>query len=88
MDAGHFRSVGSAPHMRFYLPQIALQCVTCNRYQGGRQLDFRRALVARHGSDWVERLEAMQGLAKFDVDYLKRLKRVFSKKARRYEMPR
>ena len=85
MDAGHFRSVGSAPHLRYYLPQIALQCVTCNRHQGGRALDFRRALVERHGAAWVETLESMQGLAKFDIDYLSRIKRIFTKKARRVE---
>ena len=83
MDAGHFRSVGSAPHLRFFTPQIALQCVTCNRYQGGRALDFRKALVNRNGSEWVEALEGMQGLAKFDISYLQRLKSVFTKRAKR-----
>jgi hypothetical protein len=84
-DAGHFRSVGSAPHLRFYTPQIALQCTVCNRYQGGRQLDFRRALVERNGAEWVERIEAMQGVAKFDIDYLRRLKRVIGKRVKRME---
>lgn len=85
MDAGHFRSVGSAPHLRFFTPQIALQCVTCNRHQGGRALDFRKALVLRHGADWVERLEAMQKVAKFDIPYLQRLKAVFTKRGRQLE---
>lgn len=85
MDAGHFRSVGSAPHLRFYLPQIAMQCVTCNRYKGGRALDFRAALAKQRGPEWVEKLESMQGLAKFNIEYLKRIKKIFSKKARRIE---
>lgn len=85
MDAGHFRSVGSAPHLRFFTPQIALQCVTCNRYQGGRALDFRRALVERRGAAWVEALESRQEMARFDIPYLQRLKAVFSKLARRLE---
>jgi len=85
MDAGHFRSVGSAPHLRFFTPQIALQCVTCNRYQGGRALDFRKALVLRHGAAWVDALEGRQELAKFDIAYLQRLKAVFAKLARRLE---
>ena len=85
MDAGHFRSVGSAPHLRFFTPQIAAQCVTCNRYKGGRALDFRRALVEKRGHEWVEALEAMQGTAKFDIDYLRRIKTIFSKKARRLQ---
>jgi hypothetical protein len=84
-DAGHFRSVGSAPHLRFWTPQIRLQCVTCNRHKGGCALDFRRALVAEHGSEWVEALEARQEVAKFTPDYLRRIKRVFTKKANRLE---
>ena len=85
MDAGHFRSVGSAPHLRFFTSQIAAQCVTCNRYKGGRALDFRRALVDMHGNEWVENLEAMQGTGKFDIDYIKRIKAIFAKKARRMQ---
>lgn len=84
-DAGHFRSTGSAPHLRFYTPNISLQCVKCNRHQGGRALEFRKTLIARRGVEWVEKLEAMHHLAKFDVDYLKRLKKVMGKRARRLE---
>lgn len=84
-DAGHFRSVGSAPHLRFWLPQIRLQCIVCNRHKGGMALAFRRALVAEHGAEWVEALEAMQHSAKFDIPYLMRLKRVMGKRLRRLE---
>lgn len=84
-DAGHFRSVGSAPHLRYWMPQIKLQCIPCNRHKGGMALAFRERLVRDHGEDWVARLEAMQHIAKFDVDYLKRLKAVMTKKVRRLE---
>lgn len=84
-DAGHLRSVGSAPHLRFMTSQISLQCVPCNRHQGGRALIFRQAMVQRRGSNWVEALEAMQGLAKFDISYLERLKSVFAKRCKRLE---
>jgi len=84
-DAGHFRSVGSAPHLRYWIPQIKLQCISCNRHKGGMALVFRQALVREHGNEWVERLEAMHHVAKFDIPYLKRLKAVFSKKTRRLE---
>jgi hypothetical protein len=85
MDAGHFRSVGSAPHLRFYLPQIALQCVKCNRYLSGNAVEMRRGLIARLGLAKVETIEAMQGVAKWDVAYLQRLKAIVSKKMRRLE---
>ena len=84
-DAGHFRSVGSAPHLRYWIPQIKLQCIPCNRHKGGMALAFRERLVRDHGEDWVARLEAMQHIAKFDVDYLKRFKAVMGKKLRRME---
>ncbi len=84
-DAGHFRSVGSAPHLRYWMPQIKLQCIPCNRHKGGMPMAFRQHLVRDHGEDWVTRLEAIQHVAKFDVDYLKRLKAVITKKVRRLE---
>lgn len=84
-DAGHFRSVGSAPHLRFYLPQIRLQCVRCNRHLGGNVVEYRRRLVYVLGPKRVEQIEAMQGTAKWSVEYLQRLKRVMNKKANRLE---
>ena len=84
-DAGHLRSVGSAPHLRFMTSQISLQCVPCNRHQGGRALIFRQAMVQRRGSSWVESLEAIQGLGKFDIPYLQRLKAIFTKRCKRLE---
>ena len=84
-DAGHLRSVGSAPHLRFYIPQIRLQCVPCNRHKGGMALAFRKHLVQEHGQEWVDRLEAMQSPNKYSIDYLTRLKAVMGKKLRRLE---
>lgn len=84
-DASHFRSVGSAPHLRFWLPQIRLACITCNRYKSGNLLEFRKALVAEHGLEWVEALEARQEVARFRRDYLIRLKAVINKRLRRLQ---
>lgn len=85
MDAGHFRSVGSAAHMRFFLPQIRLQCVKCNRYLGSNAVEYRKGLIERIGIERVEEIESMQWTAKFSVEYLQRLKKVMQKKARRLE---
>ncbi|SDR37458.1 Bacteriophage Lambda NinG protein [Paraburkholderia fungorum] len=85
MDAGHFRSVGSAAHMRFFLPQIRLQCVKCNRYLGSNAVEYRKGLIERIGIDRVEEIESMQWTAKWSVEYLQRLKKVMNKKARRLE---
>jgi hypothetical protein len=84
-DAGHWRSVGSAPHLRFYTKQIRLQCVRCNRHLGGNAVEFRKGLVALFGVEEVERIESMQGTLKPSADYLRRLAGVMRKKSRRLE---
>jgi hypothetical protein len=84
-DAGHWRSVGSAPHLRFYTKQIRLQCVRCNRHLAGNAVEFRKGMVALFGVEEVERIESMQGALKPSADYLRRIRAVFNKKARRIE---
>lgn len=83
VDAGHYRSVGSAPHLRFFLPNIHLQCKKCNRDLGSNTVEYRKGLIERIGIERVEEIESMQWTAKWSVEYLKRLKRVMNKKARR-----
>ncbi|WP_196489882.1 recombination protein NinG [Burkholderia cepacia] len=85
VDAGHFRSVGSAGHMRFYLPNIRLQCKKCNRDLGGAHTNYRIGLIERIGIERVEEIESMQWTAKWSIEYLQRLKKVMNKKARRLE---
>lgn len=84
-DAGHYRSVGSAPHLRYFLTAIRGQCVRCNRDLGGSAVNFRKGLIERIGLERVEQIEAMQGTAKWSIEYLQRLKKVMNKKARRLE---
>jgi hypothetical protein len=85
MDCGHYRSVGSAPHLRYFLPNLAAQCTRCNRDRGGMHSDYRVGLIERIGIARVEEIESMNWTAKWDIDYLKRLKKVMQKKARRLE---
>jgi len=50
-DAGHFRSVGSAPHLRFDADRnISLQCARCNTFLAGNLLAYKDALPKRIGS--------------------------------------
>ena len=82
MDAGHYRSRGSAPQLRFNLLNISAQCVKCNRYGSGNAIDYRLGLIARIGLSRVEMLEQDNGYRKFSSEYLRRIKKIFNKKAR------
>lgn len=84
-DAGHYRSIGSAPHMRFHLFNCFAQCKKCNNHLSGNAIEYRKALCERYGSEFVERLDNENTIRRFDIAYLKRIKSIFNKKRRIYE---
>ena len=57
-DCGHYRSVGSASHLRFDERNAHAQRKQCNRYGAGRAVDYRIGLVSRIGLAAVEALES------------------------------
>lgn len=85
-DCGHYLSRGAHPELRFRLDNVASQCVRCNRYLSGNVANFRIGLIERWGRERVERLEQFDLFMprKFSVEYLKRVKRIFNKRARLY----
>lgn len=87
-DCGHYRSVGSAPHLRFHLWNAAAQRKQCNQWGAGRAVDYRLGLIARIGVEKVEALEADQAPRKHDIEWLKRFTAIFRKKTRRLEKRR
>ena len=69
-DAGHYRSVGSAWHLRFDEFNCHTQCKRCNRYLSGNVVEYRRGLIERIGLAEVERIEADQTAKKYTRDFL------------------
>lgn len=57
-DCGHYRSTGSAAHLRFDERNAHGQRKVCNRWGAGRAVDYRRGLIERIGLEAVEALEA------------------------------
>jgi hypothetical protein len=84
-DAGHYRSVGSAPHLRFHEDNCHAQRKVCNRYGAGRAVDYRLGLIARIGLGRVEALEADQMPRHYSIDDLKAIKATYRAKAREME---
>lgn len=79
-DCGHYRSVGSAPHLRFDERNAHGQTKKCNRYGAGRAVDYRRGLIYRLGLDVVEALEADQTPRKWSIEELKAIKATYKQK--------
>lgn len=60
-DCGHYRSRGSAPHLRFDFRNAHGQCKKCNRYRAGNVAEYRVGLITRIGLAAVDALECDQG---------------------------
>lgn len=73
-DAGHYRSVGAAPALRFDENNVHKQCVPCNQHKGGNIVEYRIRLVEKIGRFAVELLECEPPPAKFTIDDAKAIK--------------
>lgn len=79
-DAGHYRSIGSAPHLRFVEINCHRQMKHCNRDGAGRAVDYRVGLIARIGLAAVESLESDQSPRKYTIDELKAITAMYREK--------
>jgi hypothetical protein len=81
-DCGHYRSTGSAPHLRFDERNAHAQRKHCNRWGAGRAVDYRVGLIARIGREAVEALEADNRVHKWTADELRTIRDTYRAKAR------
>jgi len=73
-DAGHYRSVGACPELRFEPLNVHRQCVKCNRNLSGNAVEYRIRLVHRIGADRVTWLEGPHQPRKYTIEDLKTIK--------------
>jgi hypothetical protein len=81
-DAGHYRSVGACPELRFEPLNIHRQCVKCNRNLSGNAVEYRIRLVIRIGADQVAWLEGPHPARKYTVEEIKAIKAEYRAKTR------
>lgn len=74
VDAGHYLSRGSAPHLKFDERNVFAQRKNCNRPGGATRADFRAGVVARIGLAAVEALETDQTVKQYRSDDLKAIR--------------
>ncbi len=79
-DCGHYRSTGSASHLRFHEDNAHAQRKVCNRYGAGRAVDYRIGLIARIGLERVEALESDNTVKKWTADGLREIKAKYREK--------
>ncbi|GAB3416730.1 recombination protein NinG [Massilia agilis] len=80
VDAGHYRSVGSAAHLRFVEQNVWAQCKHCNKHLAGNHVSYRIGLIARIGQAAVEALEADQTERKYSIPELREIITTYRRK--------
>jgi hypothetical protein len=80
VDAGHYRSTGSAPHLRFNEDNCHAQSKHDNQWKSGNAVDYRIRLIQRIGLRRVEALEADDTPRKWSIDDLKAIKAHYTQK--------
>jgi hypothetical protein len=73
VDAGHYRSVGAAPHLRFDERNCHAQSKHDNQYRAGNVVEYRINLVKRIGLEAVEALEADNRVHKWTREELREI---------------
>ena len=83
--AGHYRSVGSAPELRFDSANCWKQCAPCNNHLSGNLVNYRINLIARHGVEIVDYLEGPHKPKRYTIAELKELQVKYSQKIKELE---
>jgi len=82
-DAGHYRSVGGNPQLRFHEDNVHGQCVYCNRHQHGNIVEYRLRLIKRIGIDKVDYLETENEAKQYSIPELIEMKVIYKDKIKK-----
>ena len=71
--AGHYKTVGGHPALRFCEDNCHKQCSVCNNYKSGNLSEYRSNLLIKIGLDRVEWLEGPHDPVKYTIEDLQEM---------------
>lgn len=78
--ASHYRSVKACSSLRYHPWNIYASCAQCNSHLSGNLLEFRIRLVRRYGQDRVNWLESQNGVTRYRIEDLRKIKQGYKDK--------
>ena len=78
--AGHYRTRGSAGHLRFSEDNTHKQCAPCNNHLSGNIVNYRPRLIQKIGLERVEALENDSRTHRWTKEELIEIKRIYKEK--------
>lgn len=79
-DAGHYRSRGANPELRFNEDNVFRQCVSCNRDNSGNVVNMRIGILKRIGQERLDIIEGPHLPKKYTADDLREIAVVYKAK--------
>lgn len=80
--AGHYRTVGSSPELRFEPLNTHKQCAPCNNHKSGDIVNYRINLTAKIGAERVAWLEGPHEPKRYTIEDLNAIKAEYRGKLR------
>jgi hypothetical protein len=81
--AGHYRSVGSCPELRFEPDNVHLTCQPCNVHLSGNLIQMRIGMIKKIGLARVEWLEGPHEPKKYTITEIQEMKKFYRAEVRR-----
>ncbi|MFJ3114914.1 recombination protein NinG [Pseudomonas protegens] len=78
--AGHYRTVGANPEIRFEPLNVWKQCAPCNTHLSGNLVNYRLSLLQRIGAEQLEWLEGPHPARKYTIEEIKAIKADYREK--------
>ena len=78
--AGHYRSRGAHPELRFEELNCHKQCAPCNNHLSGNISNYRPALIGKIGQDKVDWIEGPHELKKYTCAELNEIELLYKQK--------
>ncbi|MDF4205077.1 recombination protein NinG [Pseudomonas protegens] len=78
--AGHYRTVGANPEIRFEPLNVWKQCAPCNTHLSGNLVNYRISLLQRIGAEKLAWLEGPHPACKHTIEEIKAIKADYREK--------
>lgn len=86
--AGHYRTVGANPELRFEELNVHKQCAPCNNHKSGNIVEYRINLLERIGQEALDWLEGPHEPKRYTIGELKDIAKHYRRKAREFKQKR
>ncbi|GLT13875.1 recombination protein NinG [Vibrio algivorus] len=81
LDAGHYRSIGAAPELRFNEDNCHGQCRECNGFKSANKSEYRDSLIEKIGLKRVEEIERYHSAMNWTIEDICQIEKEYKAKS-------